>query len=91
MRGRPLLVHTLVVLAALALAVSALAFYAERVLFDSNRFADRVEVALAEPAVARDVGGTLTDEIVHARPDLIAVEPLLRSVSEQVVRSAAFR
>ncbi len=91
MRGRPLLVHVLVVLAALALAVSALAFYAERVLFDSNRFADRVEVALADPAVARDVGGTLTDQIVHAKPDLIAVEPLLRSVSEQVVRSAAFR
>ncbi|HEV7774045.1 MAG TPA: hypothetical protein VGO48_12245 [Conexibacter sp.] len=91
MRGRPLLVHAFVVLAALALAVSALAFYTERVLFDSAGFADRVEVALSDPAVAREVGGTLTDEIVHARPDLIAVEPLLRGVSEQVVRSAAFR
>jgi hypothetical protein len=90
-RGRPLLVHVLVVLAALALAISALAFYAERVLFDSNGFADRVETALSEPVVARDVGDTLTEEIVHARPDLIAVEPLLRGVAEQVVRSAPFR
>jgi hypothetical protein len=90
-RARPLLVHALVVSAALALAVAAVALYAERVLFDSGRFADRVEVALSEPAVAREVGGTLTDEIVHARPDLIAVEPLLRGLAEQVVRSAPFR
>ncbi|HEU4702326.1 MAG TPA: hypothetical protein VFS37_07570 [Conexibacter sp.] len=88
---RSLLVAALVALAALALTVAMLALYAERVLFDSQRFADRVEVALAEPAVAREVGGTLTDEIVDARPDLIAVEPLLRSVAEQVVRSAPFR
>src|SRR5205085_9039816 len=91
MRGRPLLVQAFVVLAALALAISALALYADRVLFDSEGFADRVEVALSEQAVAREVGGTLTDEIVHARPDLIAVEPLVRSVAEQVVRSAPFR
>ncbi|HET6448017.1 MAG TPA: hypothetical protein VFG31_02820 [Conexibacter sp.] len=89
--ARPLLLHACVVLAALALTVAALAFYAERVLFDSGRFADRVETALSEPAVARDVGGTLTDAIVASRPDLIAVEPLLRSVAEQVVRSAPFR
>ncbi len=89
--GRPLLVHVLTAVAALALVVAALALYAERVLFDSTSFADRVELALTEPAVARDVGGTLTEELVHARPDLIAVEPLLRSVAEQVVRSAPFR
>lgn len=91
MRGRPLLVNALVVLAGLALAISVLAFYAERVLFDSARFADRVEIALSEPAVAREVGDTLTEEIVHTRPDLIAVEPLLRGIAEQVVRSAPFR
>lgn len=91
MRRRPLLVNALIALAALALAVAALALYAERVLFDSTRFADRVELSLTEPTVARDVGGTLTDELVHARPDLIAIEPLLRSVAEQVVRSAPFR
>jgi hypothetical protein len=90
-RGRPLLVHACVALAALALAVAALAFYAQRVLFDSHRFAGRVELALSEPAVARDAAGTLTAEIVRAKPDLIAVEPLLRSLSEQVVRSAPFR
>ena len=91
LRGRPLLVHACVALAALALAAAALAFYAQRVLFDSHRFAGRVELALSEPAVARDVGGTLTDEIVRAKPDLLAVDPLLRSLSEQVVRSAPFR
>lgn len=93
-RARPprsLLVPALVALAALALAVAALALYADRVLFDSGRFADHVETALAEPPVAREVGGTLTDEIVRARPDLITVEPLVRGVAEQVVRSAPFR
>jgi hypothetical protein len=89
--ARPLLVQALVVLAALALAISALALYAERVLFDSHRFAARVETALAQPAVARAVGDTLTDEIVASRPDLIAVEPLLRGVAEQIVRSEPFR
>ena len=89
--ARPLLARGLVVVAALALAVATLALYAERVLFDSGRFADRVETSLAEPAVARELGGTLTDEIVKARPDLIAVEPLLRGVAEQVVRSEPFR
>lgn len=88
---RSLLVATLVALAALALAAAVLALYAERVLFDSRQFADHVETALSEPAVAREVGGTLTDEIVDARPDLISVEPLLRGVAEQVVRSAPFR
>ena len=90
-RARGLVVNALVVLAALALAIATLTLYAERVLFDAGRFADRVELALSQPPVAREVGATLTEEIVHAKPDLIAVEPLLRGVAEQVVRSAPFR
>lgn len=91
MRARRLTSLTLVVLFALALAVATLAFYAERTLFDSARFADRVEVALEDDDVSREVAGTLTDEIVAARPDLIAVQPLIGGIAEQVVGGSAFR
>lgn len=89
--ARSLLVHACVALAALALAVATVALYAERTVFDADRFADRVETALDEPAVAREVGDAQTAAIVEARPDLIAVEPLLRGLAEQVVRSTPFR
>lgn len=91
MRVRRVAADVCVVLSALALALAALTFYAERVLFDADRFADRVELSLAEPVVAHEIGGTLTDQIVAAEPDLIAVEPLVRGVAEQVVRSTPFR
>jgi hypothetical protein len=91
MRARRLTVLGLLVLFALALAVATLALYAERTLFDSGRFADRVEVALQDDDVSREVAGTLTDEIVAARPDLIAVQPLIGGVAEQVVGGSAFR
>lgn len=90
-RARRASAAALIVLFALALAVATLALYAERTLFDSGRFADRVEVALAEDAVSREVAGTLTEEIVAAEPDLIAVQPVIGGVAEQVAGGSAFR
>jgi hypothetical protein len=90
-RARRLTARILLVLFALALAVATLAFYAERTLFDSGRFADRVEVALEDDDVSREVASTLTEEIVAAKPDLIAVQPLIGGVAEQVVGGSAFR
>ncbi|HMJ02518.1 MAG TPA: hypothetical protein VK506_06230 [Conexibacter sp.] len=91
MRARRLTVLGVLVLFAIALAVATVALYAERTLFDSGRFADRVEVALEDDDVSREVAGTLTEEIVAARPDLIAVQPLIGGVAEQVVGGSAFR
>lgn len=91
MRTRRSAVAVLLVLFALALAVATVAAYVERTLFDSGRFAERVEVALANEDVSRVVAGTLTRELVAAEPDLIAVQPLIGGVAEQVVGGSAFR
>lgn len=91
MRARRTAVLALLVGFALAVAVAALSLYAERTLFDSGRFADRVEVALANEDVAADVADSLSTQLVRADANLIAVEPLLRGVAEQVVRSRPFR
>ncbi len=91
MRARRLTALGLLAAFALALAVAAIALYAERTLFDSGRFADRVEVALEDDAVSREVADTLTAEIVAAKPDLIAVQPLIGGVAEQVAGGSAFR
>ncbi len=91
MRARRLTALGLLAAFALALAVAAIALYAERTLFDSGRFADRVEVALEDDDVSHEVADTLTEEIVQARPDLIAVQPLIGGVAEQVVGGSAFR
>lgn len=91
MRARRLTILGLLALFALALTIATVALYAERTLFDSGAFADRVEVALEEDTVAREVAGTLTEEIVEAKPDLIAVQPLIGGVAEQVVGGSAFR
>lgn len=89
--GRPLATATLLTLFASALAVGALALYADRVLFDSSRFADRAQDALAEPAVREQAGIAVSDALVRAEPDLIAVEPLIRSVAADIAGSRAFR
>lgn len=81
----------LLALSALALATAAVSLYASYALSDSDRFADRVEVALGDEAVAREVARTLTEQIVAARPDLIAVQPLIGGVAEQVAGSSPFR
>ncbi|HEU4974189.1 MAG TPA: hypothetical protein VFT50_03815 [Baekduia sp.] len=83
-------VIALLTLFAIAVAVASLATYADRVLFDSSRFADRAQTALREPAVQRGAGALITRTALRAQPDLIAVEPLLRSVAEGVAGSPAF-
>jgi hypothetical protein len=75
---------------ALALALAELALYADHSLFHAGRFADRVEVALQEPEVQRYAAELIATEIVAAKPDLIAVEPVIRGATEGVVGSAAF-
>lgn len=81
----------LLALFALSLAVAQASFYAERNLFDADRFADHVESALGQPDVRREAGAALSREIIRAEPDLIALEPIVRSASEAVVGSGGFR
>ena len=81
----------LLALFALSLAVAQVSFYAERNVFDADRFADHVESALEQPDVRREAGAALSREIIQAEPDLIALEPIVRGASEAVVGSGSFR
>ena len=80
----------LAVLAAVALMVSVVAAFATREVFDADRFAARTEQALQTEAVSAEVARRLTDAVITAQPDLVAVRPLVLGAAEGVVRSAAF-
>jgi hypothetical protein len=77
-------------LAAVALLLSVLALYANRVLFDSDQFANHVGAAVEEPAVKAEIGRRITDGIVEAQPDLVGVRPIIDGVAAGVVGTRAF-
>ena len=81
----------LAVLAAVLVTVGVVAVYADRALFSADGFAERTDAALRSEPVSADVARRLTDEVIRARPDLVAVRPLVASVAESLVRGAAFR
>ena len=73
------------------LAVFALVFsYAGRSVLRSKPFADRTTAALRDPAVQAAVADHLTDGVVRAHGDLIAVRPLIRVAVGGVVSSPGF-
>jgi hypothetical protein len=77
-------------LAAVALLLSVVALYANRVLFDSDQFANHVGAAAQEPAVKDEIGRRITDGIVEQQPDLVSVRPIIEGVAAGVVGSRAF-
>jgi hypothetical protein len=89
-RARRIWSVALGVLAAVALLLSVLALYANRVLFDSDQFANHVSAAVEEPAVKDEIGRRITIGIVGAQPDLVAVRPVIQSVAAGVVGTDAF-
>ena len=89
-RGRRVGSAALAVLAAVLLLLSVVALYANRVLFDSDQFANHVGAAVEEPAVKDEIGRRITDGIVDQQPDLIAVRPVIEGVAGGVVGSGAF-
>ena len=89
-RGRRTWAAALGVLAAALLLLSIMALYANRVLFNSDQFANHVGAAVEEPAVKDEIGRRVTDGIVEAQPDLIAVRPVIQGVAAGVVGSGAF-
>jgi hypothetical protein len=78
------------VLAAAALLLSLLTLYANRVLLDADQFANHVGAAVEKPAVKDEIGRKITDGIVEAQPDLVAVRPIIEGVAAGVVGSRAF-
>ena len=80
-RGRRAWSVALGVLAAVLLLLAVLTLYANRVLFDSDQFANHVGAAVEEPAVKDEIGRRVTDGIVDAQPDLVAVRPVIEGVA----------
>ena len=89
-RGRRIAAPALVVLAAVAVILALVAGYASRALFDPDQFADRAAAALSDEAVSAELATRVTDELVVADPNLVAVRPVMEEVLAGVIRSSAF-
>ena len=78
--------------AAAVLAVTAFVVgYASRALFNPDQFAKRAAAALADEAVAGQVGARVADGLIDLKPDLIAAKPLIETSAESIVRGRAFQ
>ena len=83
---------TLVVLAALLLAVGTAAFYVRAEIVDSDAFADRALVALEDDNVRRVVRRELVTALIdRGSADLAAARPLLESVVDAVIDAQPFQ
>ena len=91
MSGRGAASALLVALTALLLVLAAVAGYADRVLFDADRFADRATTALQDPEVRVLAAERVTDGLVLAnRPDLLAARPLIAGAVSGLVGGDVF-
>lgn len=90
-RRKRLLSRALAALAVLAALVASLAAYAEETLFDSTAFSNRAVSVLDDEAVQQQLASEITDGVIEAAPNAVAVRPLLESVAGQVVRSRALQ
>src|SRR4051794_33649961 len=65
--------------------------YTGATLSNSREFSDRATGTLETKSMRAVVARRVTAQLVAARPNLIAVRPLVEAGAEQVVGSAAFR
>jgi hypothetical protein len=79
------------VLAAVAAAGALVLIHVDRTVFDSDGFAGRADAALQESAVQTAVARRVSDAAIRARPDLLAVRPLLERSAEGIITTPAFR
>lgn len=56
-------------------------------VLDAGRFASHVDAIRTDPAVAREVGGLVTERLLETEPDLIIFRPLIESASSTVIAS----
>jgi len=86
-RGR--LSTVLVAAGTVLLLGGLLAGIANRNVLDGPRFAQHVDAIRSDPAVARQIGRAITDRVLAADPDLVAVRPLIEAAAVVLVRSPA--
>lgn len=60
-----------------------------REVVDGNRFAEHVDAIRADNNVSREVGTLLSDKIIDANPELIALRPLVETAATAAVSSRA--
>jgi hypothetical protein len=85
------LARVLVVLAAVALVLALVAWYARRAVVDTNQFANRATVALTNDNVKALIAEKITDDVVlKNQRDLLAARPIIQSVASGIVGSRAF-
>jgi hypothetical protein len=83
--------RALVVAASCLLVLALAAGYARRAAVDSDQFANRAATALQDDSVRALIAARITDEVVLARNEnLLAVRPLIQSVTADLVGSSAF-
>jgi len=81
----------LITLGVLALALGAVSNVAQRGLFDTDAFAERIETSLADPRVEAFVADRLTGAAITQNPDLTAYRPLIAGAARGMVSTAGFR
>jgi hypothetical protein len=79
------------ILGLVLVGLSALLIDASRGIFNDEAFASRVAASLGDQRVADFVAVKITDGVVAARPNLIAVRPLIEGTAAGLVRSEPFR
>jgi uncharacterized membrane protein HdeD (DUF308 family) len=77
-------------LGSVLLLVGILAGLVNHNVLDGPRFAAHVDAVRRDPAVSRQVGQAITRRVLAADPNLIAVRPLIESVSTSLVGSPVF-
>jgi hypothetical protein len=78
------------VLGAVLLWLGILSGLVNRNVLDGDRFAGHIDAMRRDPVVTRQVGAAITERVLAAAPDLVAVRPLLDVASTSLVGSAAF-
>lgn len=81
--------RTCLALGAVVLVLGVVAGYANHVLLDGPRFADKVDAVRQTPAVSSALGRSLSDSYLQQQPDLVALRPLVQSLATSVVASSA--
>jgi hypothetical protein len=83
-------VPILLALATAALIVADVTVYADRSLFNSDRFADRAASALDQRSVRGLLADRFAGEAVKVEPDLIGARPLLVAAAEGITSAEPF-
>lgn len=82
--------RVLLVIGSVVLLLGVLAGVVNREVLDGERFAAHVDGIRTDPAVSRQIGIRITDEVTKTAPNLTIARPLIESTSSALVGSSAF-